>query len=233
MKNISVQHEKIISLYKQGVKNKEIAKQVGVNKDSISRIIRKAEIPFKARITDLSGQRFGKLIVIDQSGRHKNREVRWLCQCDCGSKKIALGSKLQAGNVKSCGCLIRDKLLTGAQATNVQAIYHSYIKNAAGRGIEFDLHEDAFYWMSQQKCYYCGQEPNQIKQLTKNGEPFKWNGIDRTNNKLGYITSNVVPCCKTCNMAKRDMSLYEFRCWIKRVYEYSQQENVIIRRGSF
>lgn len=32
----------------------------------------------------------------------------WLCKCDCGNSKIARGSHLKEGDIKSCGCLVRD-----------------------------------------------------------------------------------------------------------------------------
>lgn len=52
---------------------------------------------------DLSGMRFGKLmvvgqIVVDGVGH------RWLCQCDCGNKTRVHGYNLRAGNQISCGC---------------------------------------------------------------------------------------------------------------------------------
>ena len=39
---------------------------------------------------DLTGQRFGKLVVIEKA-ESKNKQSRWLCQCDCGNTKIAVG----------------------------------------------------------------------------------------------------------------------------------------------
>lgn len=55
------------------------------------------------------GQRFGRLIVLEQSidyvqpsGRHRKQ---WLCKCDCGATVVVIGSMLRAGKTKSCGCL--------------------------------------------------------------------------------------------------------------------------------
>jgi len=52
---------------------------------------------------DLSGKRFGKLLVVS---RVENREGRpsWLCQCDCGNSKVVMGGNLKTGATKSCGC---------------------------------------------------------------------------------------------------------------------------------
>lgn len=61
------------------------------------------------KLIDLTGQRFGRLLVIKKCGR-KGRSVAWLCRCDCGSEKIMKGCALLRG-VQSCGCLRKDKLL--------------------------------------------------------------------------------------------------------------------------
>lgn len=52
-----------------------------------------------------TGARFGRLTVIGRAeGRHLG-QVLWLCICDCGNQKTTTGKNLQAGRVRSCGCL--------------------------------------------------------------------------------------------------------------------------------
>ena len=48
----------------------------------------------------LTGQRFGKLTVVN---RHERGS--WWCLCDCGQEKPIRGCHLRAGRTKSCGCL--------------------------------------------------------------------------------------------------------------------------------
>ena len=55
---------------------------------------------------DLTGQRFGKLIAIKNTGEQdKNHNRIWLCKCDCGNYKKVSSVFLIHGNTKSCGCL--------------------------------------------------------------------------------------------------------------------------------
>lgn len=55
---------------------------------------------------DLVGQRFGKLVVLKDSGkRSKGSGVIWLCKCDCGKTFETLGPGLKSGATKSCRCL--------------------------------------------------------------------------------------------------------------------------------
>lgn len=58
-----------------------------------------------SKFIDLTGKRFGKLIIIQRADNNKWRNTRWLCLCDCGKKKIVNGSSLISGTTKSCGCL--------------------------------------------------------------------------------------------------------------------------------
>lgn len=52
---------------------------------------------------DLTGQRFGKLVVIKRADNH-GRRTAWLCLCDCGTEKVVIAESLRSGNTKSCGC---------------------------------------------------------------------------------------------------------------------------------
>lgn len=61
------------------------------------------------RAEDLTGQRFGKLVVKERAEDYVSpkgaRSARWLCVCDCGNETVVLGSSLKAGKTHSCGCL--------------------------------------------------------------------------------------------------------------------------------
>lgn len=56
------------------------------------------------KFKDLTGQKFGKLIVIKKVSKDKYGHTMWLCECDCGNKKIVLGKCLRNGATRSCGC---------------------------------------------------------------------------------------------------------------------------------
>jgi hypothetical protein len=56
-------------------------------------------------IIDITGRRFGKLIASSYSGKDKNSNKLWLCQCDCGGGKIVRYAHLKSLHITSCGCL--------------------------------------------------------------------------------------------------------------------------------
>ena len=57
---------------------------------------------------DLSGRRFGRLLVQRQAGQDDRGNYRWLALCDCGKSITPRGYSLTGGNTKSCGCLARE-----------------------------------------------------------------------------------------------------------------------------
>lgn len=62
-----------------------------------------------SRYIDLTGQRFGRLVVKERAPNHGREGTFWLCQCDCGKTAIVAGSKLRSGHTQSCGCLQRER----------------------------------------------------------------------------------------------------------------------------
>lgn len=60
------------------------------------------------KLIDLTGQRFGKVVVLNQSGIDKHKKIIWNCVCDCGKETKVLGNSLSRGKTKSCGCLQKE-----------------------------------------------------------------------------------------------------------------------------
>ncbi len=57
-----------------------------------------------SRVQDITGQRFGRLIVLELAGITKRGFSKWLCQCDCGRKAAVLSTYLRQKQTISCGC---------------------------------------------------------------------------------------------------------------------------------
>ena len=53
--------------------------------------------------TDLTGKRFGHLLVLSRSDNPR-RKSKWLCRCDCGNTMELHASELINGRRTSCGC---------------------------------------------------------------------------------------------------------------------------------
>ncbi len=57
---------------------------------------------------DRTGEKYGRLTVIQYLYTDKRRKAVWLCECECGNYIEVTSEKLATGNTKSCGCLHRD-----------------------------------------------------------------------------------------------------------------------------
>lgn len=95
----------------------------------------------------------------------------------------------------------------------VGALMRGYESGAAKRGIEFDLPRVLFEELIRGRCKYCGED----RRSERNG--ISYMGVDRVDNSMGYVPGNVVPCCKICNYAKGQMTLEQFKDWVRDLYQ--------------
>lgn len=59
------------------------------------------------RKLELTGQRFGRLLVIRRAP-NRGRWTAWTCRCDCGVEKVVASTGLVQGSTRSCGCLVHE-----------------------------------------------------------------------------------------------------------------------------
>jgi hypothetical protein len=91
------------------------------------------------------------------------------------------------------------------RGTAFQRTWYAYRNNSKVRKIPFHLERSLFEDLITDNCLYCGAEPKPI------------NGVDRVNNKIGYVYGNVVTACTKCNFAKRHMGFEEWEAWALRL----------------
>ena len=62
------------------------------------------------RKIDLTGKKFGRLVVVAECGHDKRSQILWSCVCECGNSTIVTGGHLRGKHTTSCGCLRREKV---------------------------------------------------------------------------------------------------------------------------
>ena len=72
-------------------------------------------------------------------------------------------------------------------------------------------------------CFYC--DKSGVNFNSRVGVPY--NGLDRVDNDIGYIFSNVVTCCIKCNTAKLDYAQKDFIEWISVTYNNLFNKNIV------
>lgn len=153
--------------------------------------------------TDIKGQRFGKLVVLEKMETIKSRAM-WLCECDCGNTKVCVGKELRNGKNTTCGCgpierfrnynkdhpverrrMADEHKTHGMSGTRLYKVWtgmkarchnknHSAYKNYGGRGIEL-----AEEWNDFQ-TFYNDMVSEYVKDYT----------IERIDNNKGYSKDN-------------------------------------------
>ena len=186
----------------------------------------------KLGVKNIIGQKFGKLIVLEENSRSKYG-IKWKCQCDCGNFSIVLGTNLRRKNgTRSCGCsnleaiIKRGKLRRSKNPWLVEM--HHYKSGANQRQLEFDLSEEQFKSLILDNCYYCGTMPKtNCQSAALKEQKILRNGIDRLNPELGYTQLNCVSCCWTCNESKSNKTYDQFLYEIKIRYEHLLSKGIL------
>lgn len=102
------QINKLEELFYQGVNNSEIARQIGVERHTVGRYVKKHNLISPNKIQP--GQLYGRLTTIEPTNeRDICGRVKWLCRCECGNLTKVDSSALRRGTTLSCGCLQKEK----------------------------------------------------------------------------------------------------------------------------
>ena len=193
-----------------------------------------------AHAINLVGKKFGRLKVVARSKEKGNRQqVKWNCLCDCGRKHLITGESLRSGKSKSCGCLLRESRYVknkniDREKAMLLLLYSPLKKRHRNKfGNENYIDFNIFKKLSLSNCFYCNSKPSNtqpdVRYETRRGKKekltitnfvLKYNGIDRIDSSRGYVSGNVLPCCKNCNTAKNILTQTQFKEFIKKVYEH-------------
>jgi hypothetical protein len=154
-----------------------------------------------SRTEDLSGERFGCLVVLNLAGRHiqagGQAKTLWDVRCDCGTETVVQAGKLRSGHTTSCGCAVRrmgedNPLWRGSNVGYGAA--HTRVMRARGRP-------------SEHPCLDCG---GPAADWSYNGLAGEDELVDPRGLRYSPHISDYDPRCKRCHK-RQDMELAKGR----------------------
>lgn len=178
---------------------------------------------------DLTGQRFGRLTVLERAGG--GHSVTWKCQCDCGGMAIVSSSHLTHQDTKSCGCLRKEA--TSKQFRTHGAATHG--KRSREYNIWLAMHDrcnnknnTAFNDYGGRGITICERWENSFESfLADMGHCPKGHTIDRIDNDKGYSPGNCRwATYKQQNNNRRDNIHISFRGQTLTIPEWSERTGI-------
>lgn len=159
---------------------------------------------------DLTGQRFGRLLVIREYGRTKCRHALWLCRCDCGVEVVVRSSYLRSGLTQSCGCLQRERFTTHGCANEPWYPIYKAMLERCGHWVGGDERHLRHY--RDRGITVCEEWRNSPKAFGDWLLAHGWHKgleIDRIDNDKGYSPENcrLVTRRENCNNRRNTLRL--------------------------
>lgn len=143
-----------------------------------------------AKNMDLTGVRFGRLIVLSKESdslvRNGRKTKRWKCRCDCGNEIVTNERTLKDGRTKSCGCLQKER----ARDANFQDItFQKFGKLTAIKclGKSKTTSGNDTYWLC--KCE-CGNFAKTTITKLKSGHTRSCGCLKKRNESDNYIAKS-------------------------------------------
>jgi hypothetical protein len=78
------------------------------------------------KVTDISGERFGRLVAQWPISRSDRGSYKWLFVCDCGNLKVIVSKSVLSGKTQACGCLQRERSAIALAENRQDQIIHGH-----------------------------------------------------------------------------------------------------------
>ena len=182
---------------------------------------------------DLTGKRFGKLLVIASLGikeylTNGKRITYFLCKCDCGIEITTPGVYLKNGKKKSCGCLVHDRQREkspiwtghkGISGSSWNKIERNAINNRRNkrRNLEFTITKEYVWDLFEKQNGKCALTGLDIILDVGSNVKIQTASLDRIDSSKGYSPDNVQWVHKDINLIKMDLNQKDFIELCKRV----------------
>ena len=179
-------------------------------------------------LKDITGQRFGRLVVVRRVGSSLDRRATWQCRCDCDGKTITIvGKNLRNGNTKSCGCLKLELFLARATTHGMSespefSVWQDIQKRCLPNYREAKYYADRGItvcdrWLESFENFYADMGPR----------PSSKHSIDRIDNNGNYEPMNCQWSTDT-EQSRNRRAQYNSKSGIRGVWLYPNSDRFVV-----
>lgn len=159
---------------------------------------------------DLTGKRFGKLVVIEALPSNK-RNKKWKCQCDCGNITTPTTSALIKNKSAGCGCGVKDyfKAYRIAKGKNPDVSIQEKLCKLRG-----DISGTHYKILNRDnnKCVLC------LSQISNNNKLYDHHIIPLAHDETLYkAMTNRITLCKACHHLAHDNNWQKLNTSIQKI----------------
>jgi hypothetical protein len=160
----------------------------------------------------LLGKKFGRLTVMQQAPSHNGRTM-WLCDCDCGTRGVAIsGRLLKKGTTKSCGCLRGGRIRHG-HGNKRSREYRCWINMRARCN---DSNKQAYKWYGARGIRVCDRWNSFENFLADMGPKPPGHSLDRIDVNGNYEPSNCRWATKSEQISnRREYNSIAVKRWLR------------------
>jgi hypothetical protein len=146
-------------------------------------------------LIDITGSRFGRLIVTGYAGSDAYRHSLWNVKCDCGNTRVVYKDHLTSGSTTSCGCHLVD-VMTGSCNPNWHngASFEPYCPKFNGRK------KEEIRKKYNRTCAQCGVGESDNKDRNGKTRRLSVHHVDRDKEQgCNGKRWDLVPLCARCH----------------------------------
>lgn len=164
-------------------------------------------------------------------GKYINRRKIYVFKCVNCENEVHVRScniKAASGRCRRCATKVATrKMGLVRRKPPFMALYNQFIYAARIKGNACDItYEDFCVLSATKECFYCGEKITwAVADTNRNSHRYN---LDRKDNHLGYLKTNVVVCCSKCNRMKNDNTYQDFIDRCSRI----AQEHCLVRQDS-
>lgn len=182
----------------------------------------------KHTLIDLTGQKFGRLLVLERFFNNK-KQTAWKCLCDCGNISYPQSQALRSGKIKSCGCLKDEKIVERsykhgmAKTGEISRLYNIFsgIKTRC-----YNTKSKDYKWYGKKGIKMCQEWKDNYKTFydwsMSNGYTDELS-IDRIDSNKDYCPENCRWITKSENIIRSNSKLIEFNGKTMNIKEWAEK----------